>query len=376
MGSTNLNKLIYLLTLNLCSINFAAPLPLKFPRMKPSQMKQLMALGASLAGYSLYEELNKKDLKIDACSFFFKFNPQYKFKSNTELFTHDYKIGSLLGRGGNAKVYRANSVEDNHPVAVKFFNHNDSYNFNEIKHEIEIMKKLQGDNNKPHPNICYLEASYISKNKDDDLYIVFELLDKELLEYMIEGRFNLTESEVSVFFKKIVQAVQSIHRQGIVHHDLKPENIMVSETKDHILEPKLIDFGSSYTRDHIPLAIRKQAEALATAAYLPPEAFSHKGDEINGEAVDIWSLGVILHILLTKAHPFDLNGCTPDHKIKRFLMEHEGPYLPERSKNLISSDAIDLLEHILQKDPSKRFTISQILSHPWLAEPNKKTSES
>ncbi|WFC99034.1 hypothetical protein MYAM1_001769 [Malassezia yamatoensis] len=168
----------------------------------------------------------------------------------------------------------------------------------------------------------------------------------ELYDYVVD-RGHLVESEARDFFGQLCLAVAYIHGRGIVHRDLKLENILL-DADNRI---KLSDFG--FTREYEPHQFLRTR--CGTTAYAAPEMLS--GSRYLGPEVDIWSLGVILYVLLCGFLPFDDdNEATMQWKIN-----NEPLYIPEH----LSDESQYLLSWILQKDYSRRPTIRQILLHPW-----------
>ncbi len=157
------------------------------------------------------------------------------------------------------------------------------------KREIEILKLCQ------HPNIIRLLDVF---ENPDHLYIVLELLHGgDLYEYLNKRHFNILEHRARNIVHALATALYYIHSYGIVHRDIKLDNVlMVDESDDS--EVKLVDFGLSkiigpgeYCHD-----------PFGTYGYAAPEVLEQKPYD---SAVDIWSLGVVLYALLAGATPFD-----------------------------------------------------------------------
>ncbi|KAE8247366.1 hypothetical protein A4X06_0g4511, partial [Tilletia controversa] len=168
----------------------------------------------------------------------------------------------------------------------------------------------------------------------------------ELYDYLVE-RGTLPDAEARRLFGQLCLAVAYIHERGIVHRDLKLENVLL----DEMCNVKLGDFG--FTRE---FERRKLMDTFCgTTGYAAPEMLA--GKKYFGQEVDIWSLGIILYALLTGALPFD----DDDEDIMR-LKILQGDYdIPED----LSDDARDLIRSILKQNPVERLGIRAILSHPW-----------
>ncbi|KAK1229124.1 hypothetical protein PQX77_007829 [Marasmius sp. AFHP31] len=181
------------------------------------------------------------------------------------------------------------------------------------------------------------------------IWIVTELCSGgELFDYLAE-KGRLTEDETRFLFGQICLAVAYLHDKGIVHRDLKLENVLLDER----CRVKLGDFG--FTREYERGALMETF--CGTTGYAAPEMLQCQ--RYLGPEVDIWSLGVILYCLLTGMLPFD----DDDEAVMRekvILAEFEDP-------EWLSDDARDLIKRILVKEPSKRLSIPQILSHSWFS---------
>ena len=196
-------------------------------------------------------------------------------------------------------------------------------------------------------------------------YIVrlFELLKTNkkillLMEYMDGGDLfdaikneknsRMPEKKAKIYFQQIINAVQYLHIKNIIHRDLKPENILIDKKHNCI---KITDFGLS-------ALIKRKDEILpdiaGTTDYLAPEIIKQIG--YLGQSADVWSCGVILYNLVTGNKPFGGRGSKMIHNI----ISANVRYPSNLSKNLIN-----LLNKMLDPDPTTRATIEQIIEHEW-----------
>ena len=137
----------------------------------------------------------------------------------------------------------------------------------------------------------------------------------------------------------------AVHAQGIIHRDIKPDNCLI--TGDDVL--KIVDFGVSEMFDKQDQM--KTAKSAGSPAFMPPELCVAKHGEVDGKAVDIWSMGVTLFCLLFGRIPFERHGMIELYQAIRM----EQPIYDE-----CSDDLKDLLQNLLDKDPTKRITMEQI----------------
>lgn len=205
-----------------------------------------------------------------------------------------------------------------------------------IPMEIHILRTLQ---KYPHVNCCRLLTSL----EDEDYYfVVMELLGDgmDLFDY-IEMNKNMSENEMRGIFYQVACAIKHLHQHRIVHRDIKDENIILDQQGT----VHLIDFGCAtyYRKD------RKFDTFTGTLEYCAPEIL--KGKPYAGPPQDIWASGILLYTLMYRENPF--------YNIDD-IMETE-----LRVPHVVSSDSLDLLEKMLQRDIDKRITVDQILEHPW-----------
>eukprot|EP00529_Nitzschia_sp_RCC80_P022447 CAMPEP_0113485668 /NCGR_PEP_ID=MMETSP0014_2-20120614/24601_1 /TAXON_ID=2857 /ORGANISM="Nitzschia sp." /LENGTH=491 /DNA_ID=CAMNT_0000379319 /DNA_START=273 /DNA_END=1748 /DNA_ORIENTATION=- /assembly_acc=CAM_ASM_000159 len=215
--------------------------------------------------------------------------------------------------------------------------------------EIDALRALH------HPNIIQLLDVFIT---DEKIFIVMELMEGgELFDYVVK-KGTLTEDEASVIVRKVTSAMVYMHKKNIVHRDLKPENLLlrrIPTSEKEAPDVKVIDFGLSKEMEE-PVA----RSFLGTRGYLAPEMLQRRD---YTKAVDTWALGVIVFVLLCGCLPFDDDSQTvPSDDLVRAKFQLR---FPRWAKNL-SSSAKDLLSHLLDVNPARRYTAEQALEHPWV----------
>ncbi|VEU22598.1 DEKNAAC103583 [Brettanomyces naardenensis] len=209
-----------------------------------------------------------------------------------------------------------------------------------IPSEIQILNAINKD---PHPNIMRIVDFF----EDDKCYYLETLQhgDPPAVDLfdLIEVKTDMTEIEYKYIYFQCCSALAHLHKHGIVHRDIKDENIIVD--KDFVV--KLIDFGSAaYTKDG-PFGV-----FVGTIDYAAPEVLN--GKPYDGKAQDVWAMGVLLYTLVFKENPF----CSVDEIL-------EGNLTFPRF-HTVSQDCIDLIKSILVEGVNERPTMRQVLKNKWL----------
>ena len=146
-----------------------------------------------------------------------------------------------------------------------------------------------------HPNIVKLLDLF---ENIDYYYIVLECMEgKDMFDYLKSRSFKITEDRAKELMFQLMQAVEYLHSYGIVHRDLKLENIMMSDNSEKSV-PKLVDFGLA----KILGPTEKSDEPFGTLGYVAPEVLKK---EFYSFSCDMWSLGCICYALLSGSLPFD-----------------------------------------------------------------------
>ena len=289
-------------------------------------------------------------------------NYYIKNKKYPETNLKFYKYGRLIGQGAFGKVNLGLNILTGRVVAIKSFNklniNSNSENMKKIKYETNLMKKLN------HPNVTKILELFEDK---DYILIIMEYLNGGNLFSFLKKRRKVSEKTAKFLFKQIMLGIQYIHSHNIVHRDIKLENILI-DLNNNI---KICDFGIGRVLTDPNQLLYDQC---GTPMYIAPEILlstNQKG--YKGFPVDIWSSGIALYILLSGTLPFSIkNGKSisieESEKNNDNSEELQFSIINNEPKDIenISSDAKDLLKGLLNKDPEKRLTCEQILSHPWL----------
>ncbi|BEI91049.1 uncharacterized protein CcaverHIS019_0311190 [Cutaneotrichosporon cavernicola] len=246
-----------------------------------------------------------------------------------------YTLGKVIGEGTFGSVHIACHRLTGMRCAIKKVA---KASTPQLTREIHHHRRLH------HPHIVHLHEIIATENH---IWLVSELCPGgELFDYLVE-RGRILEGEARRIFGELCTAVGWLHRQGIVHRDLKLENVLL----DGELGVKLGDLG--FAREY--QKGRLMETFCGTTGYASPEMLA--GKKYLGVATDIWSLGIILYTLLCGGLPFD----DDDERVMRDLIikgEYEEP-------EWITEDARSLIRGMLQSNPDKRLSMESILTHPW-----------
>ncbi|XP_034633327.1 calcium/calmodulin-dependent protein kinase type 1 [Trachemys scripta elegans] len=258
-----------------------------------------------------------------------------------------YEFRETLGTGAFSEVVLAEEKRSRKLVAIKCIAKKAlEGKETSLENEIAVLHKIK------HPNIVALDDIYESGGH---LYLIMQLVSGgELFDRIVEKGFY-TERDASQLIRQILDAVRYLHDMGIVHRDLKPENLLYY-SPDPDSKIMISDFGLS----KIEGSGSVMSTACGTPGYVAPEVLAQKP---YSKAVDCWSIGVIAYILLCGYPPFyDENDAKLFEQILRAEYEFDSPYWDD-----ISESAKDFIQHLMEKDSSKRFTCEQALQHPWIA---------
>lgn len=204
--------------------------------------------------------------------------------------------------------------------------------------------------------------TYLKEVLEDDnlLYLIVELAaGGELFDRLIEKNGPYDEKTARILIKNLLEAVQYLHSIDIVHRDLKPENILLS-SKTNDTDIKLTDFGVVKLFEDNKMTRQAMTYTyIGTSCYMAPEILLGTGYD---HSVDLWSVGVILYIVISGAHPFDQDNA--DGAMKDVI---EGKYsFPDNRFARITPQCKNLIRQLLTVNPQKRPSAREALKHPWL----------
>lgn len=264
------------------------------------------------------------------------------------IFGGQFRLESLLGRGGMGEVYLAEQLELGRQVVLKLLLHS-QWSSPEVeerfRREARVLARLN------HPNIVQLYS--FGRSDDGISYLAMEYIEGRTLTSMITERGALPESLVLSMLDQICSALVEAHRHGIVHRDLKPDNVMTTERYGQPAFVKVLDFGiAKLTRTH-DARLTQSGAILGTPQYMAPEQLREQPVD---ERTDIYALGLIGYELLTGEVPFD--GDNTMDLMLRVLNEEPVPLSRKPHGAHVSHATQELITRCIAKQPEQRFQTS------------------
>ena len=258
----------------------------------------------------------------------------------------NYRLGEEIGSGAFGKVILGLHIITGEKVAIKIL---DKLILNQtpedyilVKQELNILKIVKHK---------YIVQLYEILETPQHIFIIMEYCEgQDIMDYILT-RSRLSEDESLKYFQQLINALYYLHDQNITHRDIKIDNLLL----DRNLDLKLIDFGlSTKYRDD-----RLLSQPCGTVVYAAPEVLDCR--EYHGMLADVWSSGIVLFGMLSGFLPFG----DPDDEINKKLILKGKINFP----NFLSREVKDLLKHMLDINPLNRYTLEDIIAHPWF---NKK----
>jgi serine/threonine-protein kinase len=253
-----------------------------------------------------------------------------------EMLDH-YRLDAMVARSGMATLFKATDMRDGRQVAIKVPHAEmeaDPILVERFRREQEIGQTLN------HPGV----VKTFDGEERCRLYMVIEWIDGRLLRAILNQEHRLSIERATKFTLEICDALDAMHKHGVVHRDLKPENIMV-DAQDHI---KLIDFGIAMKQDARRLTFVQVSATLGTPDYISPEQV--KGKRVDQRS-DIYSLGVMFYEMLTGEPPY--NGPNPLAVMNERLLHDPRPARKMRPE--IPPELEEILKRALEREPRHRY---------------------
>ena len=256
-----------------------------------------------------------------------------------------FELIEVLGSGGVGVVVSARHVGFDDRVALKFLRPEyvaDADSVKRFTREAQASFRIRSEH--------VARVFDLSALPDGTPFIVMELLDGEDLRKVLQRAEKLSHETIVDYGRQICAGLWAAHRLGIIHRDVKPENIFLTKDRDGSARLKLLDFGISKLTLHTS-ARRTQPThvALGTPAYMAPEQVRASRD--LDQRADVWSLGCVLYELLTGSSPFERSSIM--HSCAAVLEEEPAP--PGTLRHDLDPKLDEIVMRCLRKEPSARF---------------------
>jgi serine/threonine protein kinase len=273
-----------------------------------------------------------------------------------DILNGEFRILEKIGTGGMGSVYKANQTAMNRPVAVKILHPkltNRKDLVSRFRREAKAMSHLS------HPNT--VRVLLYGELEDGSLYIVMEYLEGKNLNQLVRSEGPMAVERALPILIQVCEALEEAHRAGIVHRDMKPENVFLCTQGGLTDFPKVLDFGLAKVteREMRPGSIMLTQEGMVfgTPEFMSPE--QAQGRTLTPSS-DIYSLAVILYELLTGKLPFDAR--TPIEFLQLHVTARPIP-LNERVPGRVFDPAlVDVMAYALQKKPEERYQSGGLFS--------------
>jgi eukaryotic-like serine/threonine-protein kinase len=255
-----------------------------------------------------------------------------------------YELIDLLGVGGMGQVYLANDTRLNRCVALKFL----SCDYPEAN--LRFIKEAQNQAKIDHDHICKV---YEVGEVEGRRYIAMQYIAGKPLRAAMKQMS--IEQKVGVI-KQTAEALHAAHKKGLIHRDIKPDNIMIEQNEDGIWRPYVMDFGIAKEMD-VPKGRTLTGTIMGTPAYMPPEQAKGEVERLDRRS-DVYSLGATLYELLSERPPFE--GVSAVDIVRKVVDEE-----PVSIRKLNSSLPLDLetiVMKCLEKEPERRYQTAKQLA--------------
>ena len=271
------------------------------------------------------------------------FAPNLTIRAGDQL--DHYRLEELVATSGMSTVFRAIDTRTGAQVAIKVPHPEvecDPALYDRFQREADIGTRLN------HPGVMK-----VFRNPDrTQVYMVMEWVEGRLLRQLIQERPKMSIDRAVKLTIGICRALEYIHANGVVHRDMKPENIMV-DSNDNI---RLIDFGIAANAGARRLTFGNFSMGLGTPDYVSPEQVRGKRGDARS---DIYSLGVMLYEMLTGSVPF--TGPNPFAVMNDRLLNHPPP--PSKLEPAITPQLQEILYRAMEREPRNRYASAREFAH-------------
>ncbi|KAL3659538.1 hypothetical protein V7S43_015526 [Phytophthora oleae] len=272
---------------------------------------------------------------------------------------NQYKFLEQLGKGAYGIVFKVETTDTKEVFAAKCVDKKALKRIRvgrfgnalqSVKKELTIWKRFK------HRHIVVLRE-VIDTDDSDELYMISELVDGgPVLDDDIKCT-PLNAELTKTYFTHLIEGIDFLHENKIIHRDIKPGNLLLKTIDENEKILKIADFGVSHEMENDNDSMRQTA---GTAIFMAPEMLT--GESFQGKPIDIWACGVTLYMFVYGRPPFIAETMTVLYgKIQNDLIE----FPAQVGDRVVEEELIDLMKHVLDKNPRQRFTSQQIRAHPW-----------
>ncbi len=256
-----------------------------------------------------------------------------------------YRLERSVGEGGMGAVFEATNLDTTRRVAIKVLRP-------DLASRADVVRRFAQEARAAcrieHPNIV---GVFDLVQEGATVFIVEEFLDGEDLKQRVISQGPMDAAEALRVAIPVMEALSYAHARGVVHRDVKPDNIFLARTPKG-LSPKVIDFGIARVIDDEGESLQGTmlGEVMGTAYYMSPEQARGDTELVDGRS-DVWSLGAVLYFAVSGLRPFEAAN---RHQLL-YRITHDDPLpLAERARG-VAPEFIDLVRHALTRDLDRRF---------------------
>lgn len=279
------------------------------------------------------------------------------------MIQENYTVGNKIGQGSFGKVYEATHKATGVKWAIKSINKEKagSSALKLVEREVSILKRVS------HPTIITLNEVIESPKK---MYLVMEMCTGGELADVLKEKKYFTEAETKIIMGRLSGGIAYLHKHGIVHRDLKLENILMAENPENPhdkLHVKVTDFGLSVVKGGVTPDSMMQ-DFCGTPMYMAPEILDNKS---YSQQCDVWALGIIMYMLLCGYPPFRAK----DESVLYELIREANVKFDDKVWTAVSEEGKNCILGMLKLDPAHRLSAAEVLNHHWITGETRDTSQ-
>ncbi|AKF09714.1 serine/threonine-protein kinase [Sandaracinus amylolyticus] len=255
-----------------------------------------------------------------------------------------YRLESILGSGGTSVVFRASHTWTGRPVALKLLKPEHARDKGLV---MRFLREARTASTIVHPNVVTILD--MGTDPGGDVYLAMELLEGSSLGEILDRESTLSPERTVELLRPIMEALAIAHERGIVHRDIKPDNVLIGDRGDGVVRPILLDFGMAKMTEAAWGHATQSGLIVGTPFYMSPEQAEGASDV--GAASDAWSMGVLLYRCLTGVLPFFASSPT---SLLLAIVRGDHVTVSERAPHVPAALA-SVVERALRVDRAERY---------------------